>query len=291
MFAIIGIIVVLGAVIGGYLMEHGHIMVLMQPAEFLIIGGSALGATLVGNPLYVLKGIGGNLLMILKPDHYNQSHYLKTLQMLYALFSTGRKQGDQALEAEIEDPENGASFSSFPHFVKDKKALAYVCDTLRMSLMGGAPYDLDTLMELDAETQEAEEHEPVSALQTTADALPGFGIVAAVLGVVVTMGALGGPPEEIGHKVAAALVGTFLGILLCYGVLGPLAALLGKHHDSTKQYFACLRSAVIAYAKGSSPLMSVEYGRRVIPTRNRPTFSELEGACKGGGAEAKAEAA
>jgi chemotaxis protein MotA len=144
-------------------------------------------------------------------------------------------------------------------------------------------------MELDAETQEAEAHEPAAALQTTADALPGFGIVAAVLGVVITMGALGGPPEEIGHKVAAALVGTFLGILLCYGVLGPLASLMLKHHEGTTQYYACLRSAVIAYAKGSSPLMAVEYGRRTIPTRERPTFAELESACKGGGAAEKKE--
>jgi chemotaxis protein MotA len=280
-FAIIGIAIVLGAVVGGYLMEHGHIMVLMQPAELLIIGGSAVGATLAANPLHVLKAIAGNFIAILKPGHYNRDRYLKTLQMLYTLFSTGRKQGDQVLEAEIEDPSSGASFAVFPAFANDQKALAYVCDTLRMSLMGGAPFDLDSLMELDAETQELEDHEPVAALQTTADALPGFGIVAAVLGVVVTMGALGGPPEEIGHKVAAALVGTFLGILLCYGVLGPLAALMAKHHEETKQYFACLRSAVIAYTKGSSPLMAVEYGRRTIPTRNRPTFAELENTCKG----------
>ncbi len=287
MFAIIGIVVVLGAVIGGYLLEHGNIKVLLQPAELVIIGGSALGALIAGNPLHVLKGLMGGLLSIVKPEHYNRNCYLNTLKMLYALFSTGRKQGDQALEAEIETPESGASFSVYPEFIKDQKAAAYVCDTLRMSLMGGAPFDLDALMEIDADTQEAEGHEPAAALQTAADALPGFGIVAAVLGVVITMGALGGPPEEIGHKVAAALVGTFLGILLCYGVFGPLATLMGKTHEAHKQYFACLRAAVIAYAKGSSPLMAVEYGRRTIPTRNRPTFSELESACKGGGAAEK----
>lgn len=155
---------------------------------------------------------------ILKPERYNKAYYLNTLKMLFALFSAARKGGDQALEAEIEDPSRSASFASFPAFQKDHHAVHYVCDTLQMSLMGGSPFDLDAMMELDADTHHHEEAEPVGALQSTADALPGLGIVAAVLGVVVTMGSLGGPPEEIGHKVAAALVGTFLGILLCYGL-------------------------------------------------------------------------
>ncbi len=288
MLSIIGIVIVFASVIGGYLMEHGQLMVLVQPAELVIIGGLALGAMIAANPLHVLKSLMGALLGILKGDKYTKDYYLNTLKMLYALFSTGRRNGDQALEAEIEAPETGASFAAFPEFVKNHHAVHYVCDTLRMSLMGGAPFDLDNLMEIDADTQHEEEAEPVNALQTTADALPGFGIVAAVLGVVISMGALSGPPEEIGKKVAAALVGTFLGILLCYGVAGPLAAQITKNNEAEHKYLNCLRNAVIAFAKGSSPLMSVEFGRRSIPTRLRPTFGELETACKGAPAETPA---
>jgi len=256
-------------------------MVLVQPAELVIIGGATLGTLLVANPMHVLKDIVGGLLGVLKSPKYTKQYYLGTLQMLYGLFQKGRKEGDQALEAQIEDPANSASFQAFPAFLKDHHALPYVCDTLRMSLMGGSPHDLDTLMEIDADTHHHEAGEPVSALQSAADALPGLGIVAAVLGVVITMGALGGPPEEIGHKVAAALVGTFLGILACYGFVGPLATRLAKNSEGDNKYLLCLRNAVISYTKGSTPLMAVEFGRRSIPALVRPTFRDLETACKG----------
>lgn len=291
MFAIVGILVVIGAVLGGYLMEHGQLMVLMQPAELAIIGGCAVGALLVANPIHVIKALVAQGIGILKPSPYCTKTYFETLKMLYALFNNGRRGGDQALEGEIEAPENGPSFAVYPAFLKDKSATAYVCDTLRVSLMGGSSHDLEALMELDAETQEQEHGESVSALQTMADALPGFGIVAAVLGVVITMGALGGPPEEIGHKVAAALVGTFLGILLSYGVIGPFAALIHKQNDARTQYMACLRSAVIAYTKGSSAIMCVEFARRSVPVRCRPAFNVLEEACRNGGSSAAAEQA
>ncbi|MBC7927566.1 MAG: flagellar motor stator protein MotA [Bryobacteraceae bacterium] len=291
MFSIIGILVVLGGIIGGYLMEHGNLLVLMQPAEFVIIGGAAAGALLIANPLHVLKGIIGSLMLAFKGEKYDRKYYLETLKMLNMLFTTGRKNGDQALEAEIEDPKASASFSSFPKFQKDHHAIAFVCDTIRMSLMGGSPYDLDQLMEIDADSHHHESSEPVTALQTTADALPGLGIVAAVLGVVITMGALGGPPEEIGHKVAAALVGTFLGILMCYGFIGPLAARISGINLAEQQYYLCLRNAVISYAKGCAPIMAVEYGRRSVPGHLRPSFQDLETACKGGSAEQVAEVA
>jgi chemotaxis protein MotA len=252
-FSIIGIVVVIGAIISGYLLEHGNLMVLVQPAELVIIGGAAVGTLLIANPLHTLKAVIAGILGVLKPDKYTKKYYLSTLQMLYGLFSVARKQGDQALEAQIEDPENSASFQTFPAFLKDHHAVYYVCDTLRMSLMGGSPHDLDTMMEIDAETHHHEAGEPVAALQSVSDALPGLGIVAAVLGVVITMGALGGPPEEIGHKVAAALVGTFLGILMCYGFVGPLAARMTKISDGDSKYLMCLRNAVISFTKGSSP--------------------------------------
>ena len=292
MLAIIGIVLVLAAVVGGYLMEHGNLLVLLQPAELVIIGGATAGTMLIANPMRVLRGIMSGLIAALKPERHDRKYYLSTLRMLYLLFLNGRKSGAQALEAEIENPETSAAFSSFPAFQKDHHALSYVCDTLRISLMGGSPYDLDTLMEIDADSHHHESAEPVSALQTAADALPGLGIVAAVLGVVITMGALGGPPEAIGHKVAAALVGTFLGILMCYGFVGPLAIRIGKSNDAEQQYLLVLRNAVIAFAKGGAPILAVEFGRRAIPARIRPTFQELEQECKGAPAEAaQAEAA
>lgn len=281
MSAVLGIALVIAAIVGGYLMEHGNLLVLLQPAELVIIGGASIGTMLIANPLHLMKQIVSGLLTVVKPERYSKKYYLDTLKMLYALFTFAKKNGDQALEAQVEDPSTSAAFQSFPAFLKDHHALAYVCDTLRMSLLGGTPYDLDNLMEIDADTHHEEATEPVAALQSAADALPGLGIVAAVLGVVITMGALGGPPEEIGHKVAAALVGTFLGILACYGFIAPLAARMMKISDAEHKYFNCLRNAVIAFTKGSTPLMAAEAGRRSIPARMRPSFKDLEASCKG----------
>lgn len=281
MGAVIGIAVVLAAIVGGYLMEHGNLLVLLQPAELVIIGGATVGTMLIANPFYLLKQILAGLLASVKPDRYSRKYYLDTLQMLHNLFVSAKKNGDQALEAQVEDPSSSPAFQAFPAFLKDHHSLHYVCDTLRMSLMGGTPYDLDSLMEIDADSHHRESAEPVAALQSAADALPGMGIVAAVLGVVITMGALGGPPEEIGHKVAAALVGTFLGILACYGFVGPLASRMTKTSDADHSYLHCLRNAVVAFTKGSSPLMAAEAGRRSIPARMRPSFKDLEAACKG----------
>jgi chemotaxis protein MotA len=191
------------------------------------------------------------------------------------------------LEEDIENPDKSAVFSKYPKFLANHHAVYFVCDTLRMSISGGVPaFDLDQMMEMDMEVHHHELSVPVAALNTVADALPGLGIVAAVLGVVITMGALGGPPEEIGHKVAAALVGTFLGILLCYGFLGPLASFMMKLNDAEGDYFRCLRQGVIAFVKGSAPSLAVEFARRGIPGEVRPSFLETEAACKGGGAAA-----
>lgn len=281
MGAVIGILVVIGAIIGGYLMEHGILMVLFQPAELVIIVGATAGTMLIANPFYLLKQIMAGLMGALKSDRFNKKYYLNTLQVLHNLFASARKNGDQALEAQIEDPSTSPAFQAFPAFLKDHHALDYVCDTLRMSLMGVVPYDMDTVMEIDADSHHHDAGQPIAALQSAADALPGLGIVAAVLGVVITMGALGGPPEEIGHKVAAALVGTFLGILACYGFVGPLASLMTKTSDANHSYLNCLRNTVISFTKGSSPLMAVEAGRRSIPSRVRPSFKEMEASCKG----------
>jgi len=291
MFAIIGILVVLGAVVGGYLMEHGKLLVLMQPAELVIIGGAAVGTLLIANPLSTVIAIMKGMLGVLKGSPHTKITYLETLKMLYELFMLARKQGMVKLEEDIEDPEKSAVFSKYPSFLANHHAVHFICDTIRMSISGGVPaFDLDQMMEMDMDVHHHHAGVPVSALNTVADALPGLGIVAAVLGVVITMGALGGPPEEIGHKVAAALVGTFLGILLCYGFLGPLALNMGKLNDADLDYLRCLRAGVIGFVKGSAPVLAVEFARRSIPGEHRPTFKELEVACKGGGAVAVAPA-
>lgn len=286
MFAIIGILVVIGAVIGGYLMEHGHLEVLFQPAELVIIGGAALGTLLIANPLSTVKGIITGLLQVLKGSPFTKDFYLETLKMLNALFMQARKQGMARLEEDIENPSKSQVLSKYPKFLAQHHAVDFMCDTLRMSISGGVPaFDLDQMMEADMEVHHHHSSEPVHALTTVADALPGLGIVAAVLGVVITMGSLGGPPEEIGHKVAAALVGTFLGILLCYGFLGPLASNMQKISDAEAVYLRCLRQGVIAFVKGTAPILSVEFARRTIPGDLRPTFKELEAACRGGAAK------
>ena len=285
MFAIIGAVVVLGAVVGGYLMEHGHLMVLLQPAELLIIAGAAIGTLLIANPLPVVMKIVKGVLGVLKGSPYTKATYLETLKMLNALFMLARRNGMVKLEEDVENPEKSQVFSKYPAFLANHHAVHFVCDTLRMAISGGVqPFDLDQMMETDMEVHHHEATVPISALTTVADALPGLGIVAAVLGVVITMGSLGGPPEEIGHKVAAALVGTFLGILLCYGFLGPLASNLTKMADAEAGYFSCLRNGVMAFVKGSAPALAIEFARRSIPGDVRPSFHETEAACKGGGA-------
>ena len=290
MFAIIGIVAVIGAVMGGYLMEHGKLGVLVQPAELVIIGGAALGTLFIANPLPLIIKIFKGLIAVLKGSKYTKAFYLQTLKMLNELFMYARKNGMVKLEEDVDNPSKSPVFSKYPAFLSDHHAVDFICDTLRMSISGGVPpFDLDQMMEMDMEVHHQESAKPVSALTTVADALPGLGIVAAVLGVVITMGALGGPPEEIGHKVAAALVGTFLGILLCYGFLGPLAANISKLNDAEADYLRCLRQGVIAFVKGSAPVLAVEFARRSIPGDVRPSFKEFEAAAKGGGAAAPAE--
>jgi chemotaxis protein MotA len=286
MFAIIGIVVVIGAVIGGYLMEHGQLAVLMQPAEVVIIVGAAIGTLLIANPLATVIGIVKGMLGVLKGSPYSKKFYLDALKMLNEIFGYARKNGMNRLEADVDDPAKSALFSKYPALLKNHHALHFVCDSLRTAISGGVShFELDQVMENDMEVHHHEANEPVHALQQVSDALPGLGIVAAVLGVVITMGSIGGPPAEIGHKVGAALVGTFLGILLCYGFLGPLAANMAKINDGEMEYLKFLRAGVMAFIKGAAPILAVEFARRQIPGHVRPTFKEMEGACRGGGGD------
>jgi chemotaxis protein MotA len=284
MISLIGIVVVLGAIAGGYLMEHGKFLVLMQPAELLIILGSAIGTVIVANPIATLMRLVKGMLAILSGSPFTKAFYLDSLKMIYELYSVARKGGTARLEEEVDNPGKSQVFSKYPNFMKSHHAVHFLCDTLRMAASGGVdPLEIDQMMEVDLDVHHREAAEPISALSTMADSLPGLGIVAAVLGIVITMGALGGPKEQIGEHVAAALVGTFLGILLCYGVFGPLAAAMGKQNDAEANYMGFLRMAVIGFIKGLSPMMAVELARRSIPSTARPSFQEVEAACRGGG--------
>lgn len=281
MFAIIGILVVFGAVLGGFLMEKGPLLVLMQPSEFLIIAGAGIGTLLSANPLYVLKKVASGLVQILKGQSYSKQKYIDLLKMMYTLFNKARKEGLAGIENDIEEPEKSTVFAKYPDFLKNHHVRDFVCDTMRMAIIGGAtPFDLDQMMEIDMDVHHAGETVASTALSTMADALPGLGIVAAVLGVVVTMSSLGGPPEEIGHKVAAALVGTFLGILLCYGMVGPLSSNLTKLIDNDHASYHVLRVVMLSFVKGMSPSLAIEMARRAIPEHVRPDFKEVDAACR-----------
>ncbi len=284
MFAIIGIVVVFGAVIAGYLMEHGNLKVLFQPAEVIILVGAALGTLLIANPLHILKDIASGVPGVLKGSKFIKAFYMDTLKMMYELFTRARRDGLVALESDTDDPEKSTVFSKYPAFLKDHHLLHFVCDTMRLVASNSVEaFELDQMVELDMDVHHHGAQLPVAALSTVADSLPGLGIVAAVLGVVITMGALGGPPEEIGHKVAAALVGTFLGILLCYGLVGPLASNMAKISDEEHACLYVLRVAMSSFIKGTAPIMAVEVARRAIPGHVRPTFQELEAFCRNKG--------
>src|SRR5271165_3898703 len=280
MFSIIGILVVIAAIMGGYLMEHGNVKVLLQPAELLIIGGAAIGTVLIANPLHILKKIGAGVAGVFAGSKFTKQRYIESLKMMYDLFNKARKEGLMGLESDVEEPSKSPVFSKHPKFLKDHHVRDFVCDTLRMAVTGAEPFDLDQLLDLDMEVHHLDSAQPIAALSTMADSLPGLGIVAAVLGVVITMSALGGPPEEIGHKVAAALVGTFLGILLCYGFLGPMAANIKKQTNAESEYFLCLRMGLLAFMKGVPPILALEAARRAIPHHVRPTFQEMDKACR-----------
>ena len=292
MFSILGILVVFGAVVGGYLMEKGNMLVLLQPAELVIIAGAAVGTVLVGNPPHILKAILGGVISVFTGSKFTRQRYLDTLKMLYDLFNLARRSGLAAIENDIEEPSKSKVFTAYPAIVKDHHVRDFICDTLRTASAGTVEaFDIDQMMELDMEVHHHGVSQPVAALSTMADALPGLGIVAAVLGVVITMGALGGPPEEIGHKVAAALVGTFLGILLCYGLVGPLGSNMTKGAEGHNEYLQVLRVLLLSFLKGNSPTIAIEIARRAIPAHVRPSFAETEAACKGDSAGAISTAA
>lgn len=274
---IVGILVVLGCVIGGFVAHGGQIMALWQPSEVVIIGGAGLGAFIIANGFGIGKKAMAGIAGTLKGAKYKKDHYLDLFALMYDLFNVARKDGVIGLEREIEDPTKSAVFSKHELVMKDHHAIEFVQDYLRMMVSGEMnPFQIENLMDIELATHHHESEGASAAVSRVADALPGFGIVAAVLGIVNTMGALGGPVEEIGVKVAAALVGTFLGILLAYGFIGPIANAMERIAKEEAQFFTTIKTCIIANLNGYAPQVAVEFGRKATPVEFRPSFQELE---------------
>lgn len=281
MFVIIGIVIVMLCVVAGYAMHGGNFAILIQINEFIILGGAGLGSFLAANGMKNLQATIKATTGLLKPDPYTKQAYIELLKMMYQLFNVARKEGLLGLEKHIEDPAQSEIIKNFPSFLANHHATAFFCDTMKVILTGSVgPHDLAEMMELDLEISHKEAATPAEAVQTVGDAMPGFGIVAAVLGVIITMGKIGGEAAEIGHSVAAALVGTFLGILLAYGIFAPVARAMMLRLESEGQYLNCIRFALFSFARGESPITCVEFARRNIEPSVRPGFVEMEKAVK-----------
>ncbi|MCC7434351.1 MAG: flagellar motor stator protein MotA [Methanoregulaceae archaeon] len=282
MFTFIGIIIALVATMLGYVMHGGKVAVLMQVTEFIIIGGCGLGSFLAAHGMKNFQGAIKAVMGLLKPDPYTKGAYLDVLKMMFQLFNVARKEGLLGLEQHIEDPEKSEIIKKFPSFLNNHHAKDFFCDTMKVILTGAVgPHDLSEMMEIDLETAHQEQMVPATAIQTVGDAMPGFGIVAAVLGVIITMGKIAeGDPSAIGQSVAAALVGTFLGILLAYGMFAPIAKAIELRLAAESSYMNCIRFALFSFARGESPITCVEFARRNIEPSVRPGFAEMESAVK-----------
>jgi len=277
MFIIIGFIVVIGSVLGGFVLSHGQLGALWQPYELLIIGGAAFGAFLVANPLKVVKACLGGIPRLLKGSHYRKADYVDILAMLYDVLMKARREGMMAIERDVDEPANSELFQKYPKLLADKRLMEFTTDCLRLMVSGNfEAHELEQVLDIELETHSKEAGEPAHALQVLADSLPGFGIVAAVLGIVITMASIGGEASAIGAHVAAALVGTFLGILLGYGFVGPLAAAMHHHAQEEAKAFEIIKMALVSSLRGYAPSVAVEFARKLLFSDMRPAFADLD---------------
>jgi chemotaxis protein MotA len=277
MIIIVGALIVCACVLGGFMIGGGHLAVLIHPNELIIIGGGALGALVIMSPKKVLLDIFKGIMTCLKGTPHNRAAYEDLLKVLYELFLIGRRNGMIALEEHVLEPANSSIFKKYPLFINNKEAVDFLCGSLKPIIDGKIkPDQLRLLLDTEIEQLEIESHAPVSVLTKTADSMPGFGIVAAVLGIIITMASISGPVEQIGIEVAAALVGTFLGILLAYGFLSPLATNLEFISAAELEYIKCIASCVTGFAGGMAPVTAVELGRRGLSSELRPTAEEME---------------
>ncbi len=282
MYLLIGLAIVAVSVFTGYTLSHGEWSVLFQPAEFIIILGCALGAFFGSQTKYTFGLIVKSLKHLFADPGSSKSRYLETLTLLYALFSKMHREGVISIESDVEKPESSPIFSKYPNVSKDTRLVNFIGDTLRVYLTTGDPADIDSLMDVDIDTMREEGLLPAHAVSHMAESLPGMGIVACVLGVVLAMGKINEPPEILGHYIGAALVGTFFGILCCYGLFGPMGAKLENFVSEEHFYYHSIKEAVAAAIRGSTPLIAVEYGRRAIPYPFRPNFPEMGEKLKNG---------
>jgi chemotaxis protein MotA len=277
MFFIIGSVVVIACVLGGYLLNGGHLIVLFQPFEFLIIIGAAIGAFITSNRKPVVAGTVAAIAGLLKAERYDKGSYLELLSLLYSIFKLAKTKGALALEQHVEHPEESTLFQRFPRFFGDHHATVFLCDYLRLLTLGtDNHHEMETLMDEDIATHHEEHQAIVGAVQAVADGLPALGIVAAVLGVIHTMGSITEPPAVLGHLIGGALVGTFMGVLLAYGFVGPIAAAVKGRGEAEQRYFLCIKAAILAYMQGYAPSVAVEFARKSLNTDVRPTFYEVE---------------
>ncbi len=274
---IIGLLIVLGSVLVGYAANGGHLHVLWQPFEFIIILGAAIGAYVIANSSSVVGRTAGNLKRILAGPQYHKDDYLQLLCLLFCIFKLAKSKGMLSLEAHIENPTESNIFQRFPGFLNNHLALSFLCDYLRLLTMGSENvHQMDDLMMEELEVIMHEDHCDVTAIEKMADGTPALGIVAAVLGVIHTMGSISQPPEILGHLIGGALVGTFAGVLISYGIVGPMAQALKNVVEADQKYVVCIKASIVAYLNGSAPIIVVEFARKTLDEDQRPTFDELE---------------
>ena len=278
MMTVLGFVVVLGSILVGFGMEKGNFHVLVQPAEVLIVVGAGLGSLVVMTPPGLLRKILKETRALFSGAKHSKQISLEIIGLLYEVFVKVKRDGALAIEKDVEDPDQSALFRNYPTFLGNRAAVTLLCDTLRLILLGASirPHELDELMTVEIETHEEDEGRISGALTTLADAFPGLGIVAAVMGVIVAMGKMSEPPEVIGESIAAALVGTFMGVLLCYGVVGPLAKQMEHRHRSERKILEAIKAALLAFSKDMPPRIAVEFGRRVLLEDDKPEFQEVE---------------
>ncbi|MBL0318397.1 MAG: flagellar motor stator protein MotA [Alphaproteobacteria bacterium] len=286
MLFFVGLIVVIGCVVGGYMGNGGHMGVLWQPFEFVIIFGAAFGAFIIGNPSHIIKDALHSLKNLVKGTPYNKSDYSELLGFLYNIFKVMKTKGMLQIEADIDKPESSELFTKYPKFAGDHHNVAFVCDYLRMLTMGvDNHYQLEDLMVGELDSHHHHYDEVATSLSNMADGMPALGIVAAVLGVIHTMGSITEPPEVLGHLIGGALVGTFMGVFISYGFVAPMAAFIKKYQTAKGTYLQVVKAAIIAHVQGNAPMISVETARKIIPDKIRPSFSELDQIINGSGGE------
>jgi chemotaxis protein MotA len=278
MLFLIGMVFGLGSVVAGYLMHHGKLSVLWQPSEFVIIGGAAIGAFIIANPVHVLKGSGGGFKVLLTGlPFYKKDTFMQIMGFFFELAKAMRTKGIKEVEQHIDHPHDSALFKKYPALTKDHHVEAFICDNVRLIVMGsGLPNQLDELMDEEIHLHHTERHAIVNAFNNMADGMPALGIVAAVLGVIVTMGSITEPPEILGKLIGAALVGTFFGVLMSYGVIGPMAKNMEAQYAGEHAFYVCLKVAIVNFARQLSPQIICEFTRKQMPGTVRPSFQEAE---------------